>query len=151
MDVRTIASTLSMLAELRNATHLQPAARSIALGTVCLILAVWAGIAAIGCAAAALWSYALPTQGPVGAALIVTLAFLILAAALALTAWIEVHQRRKVEPPTPDFAEQAMKLGQQLSHVLPSGDEIGKLVKDNAGTLVLAALVAGIVSGTHRK
>lgn len=151
MDVRTIASTLSMLAELRNATHQRPAARSIALGTVCLILAVWAGIAAIGCAAAALWSYELPLQGPAGAALIVTLAFVVLAIILAVAAWIEVHQRRAAKPPSPDLAEQAMKIGQQLSHVLPSGDEIGRLVKDNAGTLVIAALVAGIVSGTSRK
>jgi hypothetical protein len=104
----------------------------------------------MGCAAAALWSYALPTQGPVGAALVVALVLAVLAAGFALTSWIAVSRRHVAEPP-PDLAEQAMKLGQCLSGALPKGDEIERLVKDHAGTLVLAALVAGVVAGASRR
>ncbi len=49
------------------------------------------------------------------------------------------------------MAEQAQKIGEQLAHALPSSAELTQLVKNNAGTLVVAALVAGMVSGSKKK
>lgn len=145
MDVRTIAQTLSTLAQLRNATRQRPAARLIAFGTVCLILAMWAGIAAVGCAAVALWSYLLPYAGPAWTPLIVAGAFIIVGAILVTVTRIEWGPKK---PPEPSLEEEAMRMGEQLVHALPSTEELQRMAKDNAGTLAIAALVAGIVAGT---
>lgn len=151
MDVRTLASTLSALAQLRNATRQRPAVRSIAIGTVCLILAMWAGIAVIGCAAVALWSYELPYAGPVATPLIVAGAFVLVGACLVVTGIALFAKRPVPVPEGPTMAEQAQKIGEQLAHALPSSAELTQLVKNNAGTLVVAALVAGMVSGSKKK
>lgn len=145
MDVRTIAQTLSTLAQLRNATRQRPAARLIAFGTVCLILAMWAGIAAIGCAAVALWSYLLPYVGPAWTPLIVAAAFIVVGMLLLVANRIEWGPPK---PPQPSLEEEAMHIGEQLVRALPSTAELQQMAKDNAGTLAIAALVAGIVAGT---
>ncbi|HEY1721389.1 MAG TPA: hypothetical protein VGG27_09110 [Magnetospirillaceae bacterium] len=149
MDVRTITQVLSTLAELRTASSQRPAARLIAFGTVCFILAMWAGIAAVGCAAVALWSYALPYTGPVWTPLIVAAAFIIGSGGLLLLGRMEWS--RKAAPPQPNLAEHALKIGQQFAQSMPSSEELERMVKDHAGTLAIAALVAGIVAGSSKR
>ena len=96
MDSRTLALVLSTLAELRNAKPQRSMARTIATEAVCLMVAVVAMTATIGCAAAALWNYALPLLGSTWTPLVVALAFLVICviALLAMTQMLRQGRRR---------------------------------------------------------
>jgi hypothetical protein len=152
MDSRTLALVISTVAQMRGGGHRPSPARTIAAEAVCLIVAIGTAAAALGCAAVALWCLALPSLGPVGAPLVVAAAFLLIAiVALVVIAQLSARHRE----PAIDPARYAETIGEQLAKVLPSGSDITRLAKENAGTLSIAALVAGLVAGTsgfgHRR
>jgi hypothetical protein len=106
---------------------------------ICTGLAMVFGLAALGCAAVALWIVAAPAVGSAGAALAVA-ALLLLACLVA--AWIACAVAR----PTAKAAVPA------ADAVPPSVEELLaqglQLFKDHKGAVLLAALVGGLVSGT---
>jgi len=73
-DGNPVALIVQTLAGLGGAQSSSPTAKSIAIGAGVSALAAITGLAAIGCAAFALWVYALPRLGEVGAPLIVAIA-----------------------------------------------------------------------------
>jgi hypothetical protein len=145
MDSRTLALVISTLAQMRGGGHQPSAARVIATEAVCAIFAIGTAAAAIGCAAVALWCLALPTLGPVWTPLLVALALLVVCA-IALLVIVQISGRRREAAIDP--VRYAETIGEQLSKALPSGSDIARLAKENAGTLSIAALVAGLVAGT---
>lgn len=99
---------------------------------LCASLAAMLMLAAFGCAATALWIVALPSLGPVGASLAVAAAFSIAAMIVAVLAWLILrHDRRR-----PDAAMAPQLL---LS-------EAARLFSEHKGTVLLAALVAGMAA-----
>ncbi len=144
MDTRTLAMVLSTLAQLGGARQRRSAARTIAIEIACAVAAAAAAAAAIGCAAVALWSFALPSLGPVGTPLLVAGAFLLVCAIALLV----IAQLRGGHREAPDPAQYAEAIGDQLAKALPTIAEFKRLAQDNAGTLAIAALVAGIVAGS---
>jgi hypothetical protein len=102
------------------------------------VVAVCAGLAAVlmlgalGCAATALWIFALPSLGPSGAPLFVAASLLTFALCLAASGWIVVrHGRRKsVIAETPQLLL----------------DEAARLFNDHKGVVLLAAMVAGMAA-----
>jgi len=129
---------LAALARLALAQRAGAAAGRYATAAACGLLAAVVVFAALGCAAAALWLFALPYVGPVWAPLIVAGAFLLLA--LVLLAVARAALRRKSAAPPLDMAA--------LSALLAEAEP---LVKQNLMSLLLAALIAGAVAGSGRR
>ena len=97
---------------------------------LCAVLA----LAVLGCAAVALWTYALPSLGPVGAPLVVAAALSVVALILALASWRILYRRR----PGPGYA-----LAPQLLM-----SEAGRLFGEHKAAVLLAALIAGIATAS---
>src|SRR5262249_34010983 len=93
MDSQTLALVLSTLAQLRGARQRHSTARAIATEAACIVIVAMASMAAIGCAAVALWSGVLPLIGPVWAPLVAAGAFVVVAA-LALLVMSSVRSRK---------------------------------------------------------
>lgn len=105
---------------------------------LCAGLAAGLMLAALGCAAAALWILALPALGPVGAPLVVAASLSVITLILAMAGWSIVRRRRKAPDigVAPDFL---------LS-------EATRLFSEHKGAVLLAALVAGMaVANGSRK
>ena len=100
---------------------------------LCASLAAVSAIAAGGCAAVALWLWAIPHVGPVGAPLVAAGGLLVFCAVLMIVAREIVHRRRRAAGSVPAS-------GLRL-------DEAVRLFNENKGTVLLAALVAGLVAG----
>lgn len=100
---------------------------------LCASLAAVSAIAAGGCAAVALWLWAIPQVGPVGAPLVAAGGLLIFCAVLMIVALGIVHRRRRVAGSMPAS-------GLRL-------EEAVRLFNENKGTVLLAALVAGLAAG----
>ena len=100
---------------------------------LCASLAAVSAIAAGGCAAVALWLWAIPHVGPVGAPLLAAGGLLVFCAVLMIVAREIVHRRRRAAGSVPAS-------GLRL-------DEAVRLFNENKGTVLLAALVAGLVAG----
>ena len=100
---------------------------------LCASLAAVSAIAAGGCAAVALWLWAIPHVGPVGAPLVAAGGLLVFCAVLMIVARGIVHHRRRVASSMPAS-------GLRLEELL-------RLFSENKGTVLLAALVAGLVAG----
>lgn len=101
--------------------------------------AVVAGLlvmAAIGCVAAAIWIYSVPYQGAAGAALIAA-AFL-LCAGLAVVGIASLAVRREAPPIVINSTQQVPLI-------------INQLVKEQKGTLLVAALVAGMMAAENQR
>ena len=128
---------LAALARLALAQRAGAAVERCAVAVACGLLAAIFVFTALGCAAAALWLFALPHVGPVYAPLIVAGAFLLLA--LVVLAVARSRLRRKRPPPL-DMAA--------VSALLAEADP---LVKQNLTSLLLAALVAGLVAGSGKR
>jgi hypothetical protein len=117
--------------------HLQAAITRLVVVGLCATLAAVMMLAALGCLAAALWIYTLPCLGPVGAPLVVAGAFLILTLILvAIACRIRRPGRRKAAA-----APAAASLAPELARIL----------RENKGTVLLAAALAGMAAGGRRK
>ncbi len=106
------------------------------------LLATTFATASVGCGVAALWIFMLPAVGPVGAPLIAAGALLLLC--LALVATIRGILRRGPTPisaaAVPDAAIPALLIA-----------EASRLLDENKGAALLAALLAGAVAGDTRR
>jgi len=99
---------------------------------LCAGLGAVLGLAVLGCAAAALWNYALPPLGPVGAPLVAAAALSVVALILALASWRILCRRQ----PAPG--------GAMAPQLLLS--EAGLLFVEHKGAMLLAALIAGMAT-----
>jgi hypothetical protein len=100
---------------------------------LCASLAAVSAIAAGGCAAVALWLWAIPHVGPVGAPLVAAGGLLVFCVVLMIVARAIVYRRRRVAGAKPAS-------GLRLEEVL-------RLFSENKGAVLMAALVAGLVAG----
>lgn len=100
---------------------------------LCASLAAVSAVAAGGCAAVALWLWAIPHVGPVGAPLVAAGGLLVFCAVLMIVARGILDRRRRVAGAMPAS-------GLRLEEVL-------RLFNENKGTVLLAALVAGLAAG----
>ena len=138
--VRNLITVAAALTENRLARHGREAAGKIAVVAGATFIASISAMAAIGCALWALWVYALPMAGPVGAPLIVA-AFLLAICLAALAA-----ARQSLRPRRRHMRAQSLSsAGASLSH------EASALFKDQKSALLLSALLAGVVAGSSRK
>ncbi len=108
-----------------------------AAARICYVaFAALCAVAALACALAALWIYALPYVGAAGAPLVVAGVLLVLV--LALLALRGYAGRRRLASPE-DIAATAL-LG-----------EVARLVKEHKGAVLIAALFIGLLAGTDKK
>jgi hypothetical protein len=105
---------------------------------IAALVAVICAMAAIGCLLAALWIYALPYVGAVGAPAVVAGVLIILCCAV-LTFMRYAPRSRRTAPPSFD-ATSALLLTQ-----------VTRLLKEHKGPVLIAALLAGLVAGTNDK
>jgi len=114
-------------------------ARQATARTACVLAAAAAAagcaIAAVACVLAALWIYALPHVGAIGAPLIV--AGVLLAMCLGVLMLMRYRLKRR---PTPPAATPALLLA-----------EATRLFKENKGPVLMAALLAGLAAGRNGK
>ena len=100
------------------------------VAALCAGLGAALGLAVLGCAAVALWNYALPSLGPVGAPLVVATALSVVVLILALTSWRMLCRLRPASG------------GDMAAQLLLS--EAGRLFRDHKGAMLLAAIIAGM-------
>src|SRR3990170_2566403 len=86
-----------LLIESGRAGSVRAATIRMTAAAVCAAFAAVLILAALGCAATALWIFTLPSLGPVGAPLVVAAALSTLTLSLATAAWLIMrHNRRKL-------------------------------------------------------
>jgi hypothetical protein len=116
-------------------------ARQATARTACVVAAAAAAagcaIAAVGCLLAALWIYALPHVGAVGAPLVV--AGVLLAMCLAVLGLMRYPLKRRPAP---------APAGDALAPLLA---EATRLFKQHKGAVLTVALLAGLVAGRNGK
>jgi len=118
--------------------HLQATITRLVVVAACAALAAVMMLGAIGCLAAALWIYTLPSLGPVGAPLVVAAALLILTLILvAIACRIRRPGRRKAAAASSAAASLA--------------PEIARILRDHKGTVLLAAALAGMAAASGRR
>jgi len=100
---------------------------------LCASLAAVSAIAAGGCAAAALWLFAIPHVGATGAPLVAAGGLLVFCAVLMTVARGILRYRRRESSST---AAPGLRLEEAL-----------RLFSENKGTMLFAALVAGLAAG----
>jgi hypothetical protein len=115
-------------------TYSKAVATRISLMALCGAFAALAGAGAIGCLVAALWVFALPNLGPVGAALATAGALSLLSLVLIAVAFTVGRRVRRGTRFSPDA---------QMALI-----EVSRLVKDCKGAMLLGALVAGLAAGS---
>jgi len=104
---------------------------------IAIVLGMTFGVAAIGCLLAALWFAVLPHSGPAGA-------FLIVAGVLVLMSLIVAMIPRLVRAPPAPRAEPDVSTQALLT-------DASRLMSDNKGAALLAALLVGLCEGTRKK
>jgi hypothetical protein len=136
--VRNLITVAAALTENRLAHHGREAAGKVAIVAAAAFIASLSAMAAIGCALWALYVYALPHAGPVGAPLIVAAALLFVCIAALAAARQSLQPGRRRMRPQPLSAA-------SLNH------EVSALFKDQKSAILLSALLAGVVAGSSRK
>lgn len=136
--VRNLFTVAAGLSERRLARYGREAAVKIAIVAAVTFVASISAMGAIGCSLWALWVYALPYAGPVGAPLIVA------AVLLAICIAALVAGRQSLRPRMRGIRVQSLS-GASLSH------EASALFKDQKSALLLGALLAGVVAGSSKK
>ena len=112
----------------------------ITTGALCTGFALITLAAGIACALAGLWIYLIPVVGPVGAALWIAAILLFVSAMMMLVAR-SMFSAGAVDPE----AESPATLGEELLDGLREG------FGENKTSVLLAALVAGLVAGAMNK
>jgi len=113
------------------------AAIRITVAALCSGLAAAVLLAALGCAAAALWIVALPSLSSVGAALAVAAALSILTVILAMAVWLIM--RRGARRPRIGTAPLLLQ------------SDATRLFSEHKGALLLAAVVAGMAAANRSR
>jgi uncharacterized membrane protein YfcA len=119
------------------ARSIRHAVRRLTYVAACVGLALCCGIGAFGCALAALWIYAVPHVGAVGAPLIV--ASVLLAIGVGL---IMLSRRR----PIPRRPQPAMNIDYAAV-----ATELSDMVKEHKAPTLIAAFLAGVMAGTKNR
>jgi hypothetical protein len=101
---------------------------------ICAFLAAAFGLAALGAGSVALWVFAMPYIGSLAAALVVAALWLI-ACAIMIAVTVSLLRPRPKPVATPALPPTEQLLAQGI-----------QLVKDHKGAMLLAALIAGMVS-----
>ena len=138
MDVLTRGAEMAF-AESISAGGIGVAARRMTAAAWCAALATALATASVCCAVTALWIFVLPAVGPVGAPLIAAVVLLSLCLPLLVIAR-SVLRRRPPLPPSPalpDAAVPALLIA-----------EASRLMEENKGAALLAALLAGATAGS---
>jgi hypothetical protein len=129
-----------------------PAGRAVARISAAVVLGLLAAVvvvAAIGCATAALWIHLLPQAGPAGAPLVTAGVLLLLAAILAGAAYLIVRAKRRRNSAAGKAAG-AAELGLAFELAERARRAGLGLVREHKTTLLLAALIGGLVLGSGR-
>jgi hypothetical protein len=126
-------------AETLSAGAVGVAARRMTAAAWCVALATAFAAASVGCAVTALWVFILPEVGPVGAPLIAAAALLLLCLPLLAMARSVLRRRSPPIPATavPDAAMPVLLIA-----------EASRLLEENKGAALLAALLAGATAGS---
>ena len=130
-----IKLAVSALLATEGVNHLQASITRLVIVAACAAAAAMLG--ALGCLAAALWIYTLPSLGPVGAPLVV-------AAAFAIVTLILVAVACRVRRPGPRKAAGAPA----AASLAP---ELARILKEHKGTVLLAAALAGMAAASSRR
>jgi hypothetical protein len=138
MDV-FLRAAATALADTAAAGRMGTAARRMTAAAWCAVLATALAAASVGCAVTALWVFVLPEVGPVGAPLIAAAALLLLCLPLLAIARNVLRPRSAPLPATavPDAAIPALLIA-----------EASRLLEENKGAALLAALLAGATAGS---
>jgi hypothetical protein len=133
-----VRAALIALGEIAARRSLGGAARRMTAAAWCAGLAAVFAAASAGCAVAALWILMLPVAGPIGAPLISAAALLLLCLGLLATIWRLVRRRPAPLPAltSPGAAVPALLIA-----------EASRLIEENKGAALLAALLAGAAAG----
>jgi hypothetical protein len=115
------------------------AARRMMVAALCVALATVFATASVGCAVTALWVSVLPEVGPVGAPLIAAGVLFLLCLPLLVIARSILRRRPQPlsAPALPDAAIPALLIA-----------EASRLLEENKGAALLAALLAGATAGS---
>ena len=135
--MNTIVSSVAHLLVNSSAAVLAVPARRVAIKTTAGILTSVFLLAAVGCAAAALWISAIPQLGHAGAAAAVSGLFVLLSVlVIAIAAWLlRGTKPSRVLPP---------------SQTLPLV-EASQLFRYNKGAVIVGAIVAGMLVAEGRR
>lgn len=141
-----LTGTMARLAATALSAYGRPPAnaKAMSVGTIvavlCSVLAIWLGLAGFACAAAAVWIFAQPSVGSLGAALVTAAVLLVACLTLAVTAWAVLCSKpRAVAAQAPPISpDQLLAQGLQL-------------FKEHKGAVLIAALLAGMVSETKSR
>jgi hypothetical protein len=126
------------LAEQAAVRHCRQAAARVAWVAAVALVAGGCGIAAIACGLAALWIYAVPRVGPVGAPLVVAGTLLVLGLVVLVVMRYAMKPRRP--PPSPVGVAPEVLLA-----------ETTRILKEHKGAVLIAAVLAGLVAGMNGK
>ncbi|MDR3440538.1 hypothetical protein [Telmatospirillum sp.] len=118
------------------AADVAASARKTAITALLAIVAAVLATASAGCAVAALWIYAAPLIGPATAMLAVAFCLLILCLAVVFLASLVARTARR---PRPAVSPEVLLA------------EAARLLKDQKGTMLVAALVAGMLVGNDSR
>jgi len=116
---------------------IRASAGRIALASLCATVTAICAIAAMTCAIFALWIFALPYVGPVGAPLLAAGVLVIISIALLAVARSVLRRPRRRSHPS--VAPELMIA------------EATRLLREHKGAVLLAALVAGLIAGNDRR
>jgi hypothetical protein len=114
--------------------------RLVVCAAVALVVALLAA-AALGCFAAAGWYALLPQVGPAWSALIIGLAFCVVAA----VTWAIAERRHRRAPPSNGLLDALPLAASQLPDL-----DLGETLSRHAGTIMLAAFAAGMFLNRRR-
>ena len=137
MDV-LIKGAATAFAETVSAGGIGSVARRMTAAAWCGALATVFAAASVGCAVTALWVFVLPEVGPVGAPLIAAAALLLLCVPLLVIARSLLRRR---SPRLPAIAVPDVALPTLLM------TQASRLLEQNKGAALLAALLAGATAG----
>lgn len=124
-----------LLMELSRAGSARAMTKRLAVAAVCGSLAALLVLAAIGCLAAALWNFTLPSLGPVGAPLVVAGAMIVAALILALAIWLVMRAGRS-------------RPGDKRAIEMLTA-EVTRLFNENKSAVLMAAAIAGMFAASR--
>jgi hypothetical protein len=128
------------VAEGRAARSVRQAAARVALVAACAAVATSCAIGALGCVLAAIWLYAVPRVGVVGAPLIVAGVLVVLGGGtILLLRYCHPRARRAVPGAAPGPAA--------LLADLAGLAELSEVIRAQKGPMLLAAFLAGLMAG----
>lgn len=119
------------------ASSRRPASTCVACAAVGTVAGTLCAIAAVACGLAALWIYVQPHMGAVGAPLVVGGVLVALCLAMLMLVRYGLTPRQASKPAT---GAPALLLA-----------DVTRLVKDNKGPVLMAALLAGLLAGRGEK